>query len=338
MYEEEDDDLPLQYRRLTAHLQTGSADFNRRLAAYLTNQVAMRSAMDQMVHGSYNQQYPSNPQYPQNTFQSPMMHSPQSPMSYRSAPYPSPHHPSYRNMHNRAYSMATVPNSNTTPATPATQPRPLDHRRMSTPAGPHPVGSTMTQIKTEGPQADGDYTRQTQSATIPSGSFPPFWQDMGPFSTTLPPEAQQMIGPALDMNDAFQANLMHGSEHYTSSSYYPWGDMSSGLNGMPVHPSAWKNMSTTLAPSALATTPAAVSNVTTPTTPASAHATDNTAPSAGFDFGFGSQESKGLNLHNIPYPSIEEIHSGLGSGQQTPGEGFWDNYVQDATWHEEPVS
>src|SRR3984957_20785659 len=45
MYEEEDDDLPLQYRRLTAHLQTNSVDFNRRLEAYLTNQVAMRSAM-----------------------------------------------------------------------------------------------------------------------------------------------------------------------------------------------------------------------------------------------------------------------------------------------------
>src|ERR1019366_8143854 len=28
MYEEEDDDLPLQYRHLTAHLRTGNPDFN----------------------------------------------------------------------------------------------------------------------------------------------------------------------------------------------------------------------------------------------------------------------------------------------------------------------
>ncbi|OQN95103.1 hypothetical protein B0A48_18887, partial [Cryoendolithus antarcticus] len=28
MYEEEDDDLPMQYRRLTAHLQTQNADFD----------------------------------------------------------------------------------------------------------------------------------------------------------------------------------------------------------------------------------------------------------------------------------------------------------------------
>lgn len=62
IYEEEDDDLPMQYRRLTAHLQTGSADFNRRLSAYLTNHVAMSSALDQAVSNSYAQQYPNAPQ------------------------------------------------------------------------------------------------------------------------------------------------------------------------------------------------------------------------------------------------------------------------------------
>jgi hypothetical protein len=56
MYEEEDDDLPHHYRRLTANLQTGSVDFNRRLSAYLTNHVAMRAALDQAVRDSYVQQ------------------------------------------------------------------------------------------------------------------------------------------------------------------------------------------------------------------------------------------------------------------------------------------
>jgi hypothetical protein len=63
MYEEEDDDLPMQYRRLTAHLQTGSVDFNRRLSAYLTNHVAMRAALDQAVQNSYAQQFPNAPQF-----------------------------------------------------------------------------------------------------------------------------------------------------------------------------------------------------------------------------------------------------------------------------------
>ena len=95
MYEEEDDDLPLQYRRLTAHLQTGSADFNRRLAAYLTNQVAMRSAVEQMVQRSQAQFPPAQGYHTHPAmFPSPMgpapgmMPSPAS--SYRTAPYPSP--------------------------------------------------------------------------------------------------------------------------------------------------------------------------------------------------------------------------------------------------------
>lgn len=56
MYEEEDNDLPMQYRRLTAHLDTNSADFNRRLSAYLTNHVAMRSALNQAISNAYPQQ------------------------------------------------------------------------------------------------------------------------------------------------------------------------------------------------------------------------------------------------------------------------------------------
>lgn len=68
MYEEEDDDLPLQYRRLTAHLNTNSTDFNRRLAAYLTNHVAMRTALDQAISSSYAQQYPNQQNWAQQPF------------------------------------------------------------------------------------------------------------------------------------------------------------------------------------------------------------------------------------------------------------------------------
>ena len=101
MYEEEEDDLPIQYRRLTARLQTGSADLNQRLAAYLTNQVAIRSAVEQIANSPYGQQY-NNHAMPynqplQNMFQSPMMQlqhsmprSATTPGSYRQPPYPSP--------------------------------------------------------------------------------------------------------------------------------------------------------------------------------------------------------------------------------------------------------
>ncbi|TQS36843.1 hypothetical protein Golomagni_02697 [Golovinomyces magnicellulatus] len=56
MYEEEDDDLPLQYRHLTAGFQTSSPEFNRRFAAYLTTHVAIRTALEQSIIQSYQQQ------------------------------------------------------------------------------------------------------------------------------------------------------------------------------------------------------------------------------------------------------------------------------------------
>jgi hypothetical protein len=59
MYEEEDDDLPLQYRRMTANLQTNSADFNRKLQSYLTQQVAMNQAVNSAMNGQYGQQFPN---------------------------------------------------------------------------------------------------------------------------------------------------------------------------------------------------------------------------------------------------------------------------------------
>lgn len=61
MYEEEDDDLPLQYRRLTAQFNTTDPTFNRRLAAYLTNHVAINNAMNQAMGNQFNGQFGDNP-------------------------------------------------------------------------------------------------------------------------------------------------------------------------------------------------------------------------------------------------------------------------------------
>lgn len=44
MYEEEDDDLPSQYQRLSAHLSTTNMLFNRKLHDYIATQTAVRSA------------------------------------------------------------------------------------------------------------------------------------------------------------------------------------------------------------------------------------------------------------------------------------------------------
>lgn len=308
MYEEEDDDLPLQYRRLTAHLQTGSADFNRRLAAYLTNQVAMRSAMEQMVHESNPQQYnamSANYQNYQNMFQSPMLpqhhNLTQSPVnSYRAAPYPSPHDANFRQHHARANSTVVYPTNDQ--RSPSAQP--MDQRRMSTPVIPHPGSKNPTQLKTEAVSPDSDFQRQTQSATIPQHQFPPMWQNMSPFTMSLPPESQQMLAPALDANDPFQAMLMSGSENVNSNPYFPWLNSHPGMKNMTGFAPGYPSMNATLSPAVLNNT----SDITS-TSPQSA------------------------TLHqDIKNSGLELPSQGLGSGQVTPGENFWDNFIEDGGW------
>lgn len=356
MYEEEDDDLPLPYRRLTSHLQTGSVDFNRRLAAYLTNQVAMRSAMEQMVSQSFAQQFPNAPQFGQNQqFPSPMVNtnmgspgmaraSPTAASSYRSAPYPSPHSPAFQQAHGRAYSMAAPPLPSGQPGTPNRSPaqaaNALHQRRMSMPAASSSAATTPA-LNTDGlPSADPEQQRQTQSANVAGkqpDNFPPLWQDTGPFTTSLPPETQQMIGPALDLNDPFSSMLMSGSDNYATNPYYQWGNMfpqNIKAEASPMHPSL-DGMSATLAPSALDmsgdgfSASANFNGLATGDQPS--------APSSGLDFNL-SQDStslKGMPSTTGGNMSRQSSSHGLKSGHVTPPEAFWDSYLQDGTWGDE---
>ncbi|KAI7171825.1 hypothetical protein D0869_13304 [Hortaea werneckii] len=102
MYEEEDDDLPMQYRRLTAHLQSQNLHFERRLQAYVAQQVAMRTGdwvqeaylgSDQKPFlqpqqftdpGMTQTQQPFYQQYPK----VPPQHMHRAPPNYRQSPHP----------------------------------------------------------------------------------------------------------------------------------------------------------------------------------------------------------------------------------------------------------
>lgn len=171
MYEEEDDDLPMQYRRLTAHLQTGS-DFNRRLAAYLTNHVAMRSALDQAITNSYAQQYPNAPQFahnPQKMYPSPMipqnMMQQPAPQSYRQSPYPMPRSAGFR---------------------------PQPHVRAASIAGPHEIPGYSQSVSTSSPVevADQNDLRRTSMpapSTSPTASRTPQPLQPSPSRSTAQP-------------------------------------------------------------------------------------------------------------------------------------------------------
>lgn len=69
MYEEEDDDLPTQYQRLNAHLQTSSWIFNRKLHDYIATQQGVRNMfLHQQFPGQsfqpYGAQFAPNGQVP----------------------------------------------------------------------------------------------------------------------------------------------------------------------------------------------------------------------------------------------------------------------------------
>lgn len=103
MYEEEDDDLPMQYRRLTAHLQSQNVHLDRRLQAYVAHQVAMRTGgwTQGAFQGNDQNQFmgsqfmnPSFMQMQQPAYQQQSMMPPQQQQmhrmssNYRQSPYP----------------------------------------------------------------------------------------------------------------------------------------------------------------------------------------------------------------------------------------------------------
>lgn len=55
MYEEEDDDIPFAYRRMTAHMQIDNPEFHRKFQAYMATQVESRRQLSQAVMNSYQQ-------------------------------------------------------------------------------------------------------------------------------------------------------------------------------------------------------------------------------------------------------------------------------------------
>lgn len=389
MYEEEDDDLPMQYRRLTAHLQTTNADFDRRLAAYLTNHVAMRTALGQAVSDSYaHNQYPPGaqqfmnpaamPMPMQGAFANPML-PPQmmnrSPTNYRQSPYPmpSPMPPNAQTYkpspHARSMSIAT-PQELSSHQQHSNQTSPVDNvrmedRRMSMPAqgmlpqtpqsqaSAQPVaspthrspvvsrntsntnlanlkneatqhsffkpGSTSPPVKQDPQQQPTPPQQQPMHVrhqsfpspfTMASG-FNPEMQNMNynPFTTALPMESQQLLGPAFEGNDAFSSMFMPGNDSRMQQPFYSYNP--NGNSRKPqAYGQAFDGMNQTLAPSMLDTS---VGGHGSYSTPQSANADSATTP---YGFGMGFE-------HGFGAPS-----SASASGQVTPVEGNWQSLIE----------
>lgn len=180
MYEEEDDDLPMQYRRLTAHLQTQNVDFDRRFQSYLLNHVAMRQAVGnaavdgmQMRNGFPHNAGFTNPGYinmpqqqQQPAFQGQMSIQTynSTASNYRQQRYPMPQsnaqpmQPSYRS-HSRPLSVPSTQNvpqfkeeQSQSAQMSAVDPKPVDNRRITLPVrNALPVTPVSQQVKAPSP-------------------------------------------------------------------------------------------------------------------------------------------------------------------------------------------
>ena len=350
MYEEEDDDLPLQYRRLTAHLQTGSADFNRRLAAYLTNQVAVRSALDQAITNSYAQQYPNAPQFAHNQpgmFPSPLMtqglgyplqpqqESPRSPHPYRQSPYPTAGMPNHRNIaHQRSSSIATTPVPAGEPQSliksPMDPPKSNNSRRMSMPASalskgegqamlsPHDVHSMMSSpaqhVLSSPHLKDEQKSPPTQSSAPTSSSEhrdASTQYSISPLTMSLPQDSQMLLGSAMIPNDAFTNMLMSGTPTI-GSMFYGQNPYHMMSKQEDYYPS-FDGMNSTLAPSALDGT------AILPTTTDSSTSLQGTAHD---------------NEFNIPFGDQKGIEFSCSQNSNSFSDGNWDAFINDNSWSE----
>lgn len=354
MYEEEDDDLPMQYRRLTAHLQTTNADFDRRLAAYLTNHVAMRSALGAAVSDNYNHQNYINapqfannfPQFTQHNFTNPMLPphmANKSPQTFRQSPYLMPNQPAQSQAaHKRSASIATPQelqsNSKGSPTNAFIKP---EDRRLSlcfdgisNPGMMRtPSSGSLANLKHEAKASGSPIAKQDSPHQQPANIRNPyaFGNDftlnnnnmMPPLSMTLPMESQQLLGPSLDPNDPFSAMLMGKHEYNPQQSFYNYNPNGScTTKSKPFSPDEGINQ--TLAPSVL--------DQNTCTSGHGSYSTPVSNPDSGFTpmsgygrFGYESQ--------------FEDMFKSSASGLTTPNaEHDWANFIDSNSGWEETSS
>ncbi|ORY58825.1 uncharacterized protein BCR38DRAFT_70468 [Pseudomassariella vexata] len=197
MYEEEEDDLPRQYKYLAAHLQTNSADMNSRVSAYITTQAAMATmARYNEVNRLFNESFPTAMSYQQQLNQSlymgPLMNNggnqyiPTSPIEVTSPP-------------SRNHS------------TPGQSQLSSKNRRISTSSTPNVTAVSSPPSLSPGSTSETPDSRSTPYQT-PMQAFPPLDPQLVQqhpssfFTSELPNEIKMMAN--IDMNDPMAAHFL----------------------------------------------------------------------------------------------------------------------------------
>merc|ERR1711964_112709 len=249
-----------QYRQLAAHLQTGNPDFNSRLEAYLTANVAMRSALERSISNSYAQQGQQYPTQYAGIYPSPMLGHQQ--YQHGQAPYPSPR---LGNDQRSASFAAPSVKQESSPVISQGQPPSLLDRRMSMPVTPASISPSTSST----PLSPSSQTTPKQKPSFPQGSFSQSYQmqqpqqsqsgtnnfqdnnngNYGPFSTALLNNAAGLLGSTFPFNDA--SMMMQGGND--SLPTYNFNNQplppTTSIGKQQMYPSI-DGLNTTLAPSA----------------------------------------------------------------------------------------
>lgn len=338
----------MQYRRLTAHLDTNSADFNRRVAAYLTNHVAMRNALNQAISKSYSNQIGTDQGPPQNTPNMQKAQWPQPAPQYSNGMVPPQmlHRPSNANRHQPYPTPASQGGPGSKSQSPIESRKPSlqlnsqPYRRISSPttypqsAPPTKTSSSVSPAHRSKSASSLPYPGATPApemkerpSTFPptistSGhqqqfTYPEYQQnwassptfDTSPLTTTMPPETQTFFGGGNGFNNNFDTGYTtYGNTKGQNQAFY-----ASGFGNNDYSMPYISGMSQTLAPSA------ADSDQFSWPTPTSA--SDSEPPTMN-PFSFGAEWENDIMSKPL-FP---------GSSQLTPADNDWSSYINTSSW------
>ncbi|KAF8866109.1 hypothetical protein BDZ45DRAFT_332738 [Acephala macrosclerotiorum] len=290
MYEEQDDNMPFQYRGLAAHLQTTDPQFNARLSAFLQTQIGMRDMANSMngANGmNFSYGYPGATQFTQFPqaigahqvqHNQPLQQVQNTPLPVRQTPYPTPRpqqqlgfsvqgsQPNHFSGHHRSMSYS-IPKREPQPNAMHPSMSNQEFRRMSMPGAPSsqsPAVSPHTPLvhsaHSTPPSRPAYLSRHSsghmthmaisQSQQQTSISYSP--QEYFPLTAQLPREAQGLMGSTLDQSNLMNSMMMAGSNNLTST----WFDFSqvtptaSNAPGHQLHPTR-EGLFSTIAPATL---------------------------------------------------------------------------------------
>jgi hypothetical protein len=213
MYEEEDDDLPSQYRRLQAHIASTADIFNGRLNSYLLSSLGTRGMLLDQGFEQLGQQQAT----PFFSYTPPQVLSPktaQRAQKYRPSPYPT-QQTRVNSQQQRSGSISSNQDTKDSQVPDEKRSVPgMPQRRSSQHPVLPPTGLTPSEFFNNQPQLDAQMANGYQPGM---STFDPMSRfnntNMGPLSAALPNEAQQFFGSsAFDPNHLYTPFLMNAPQ------------------------------------------------------------------------------------------------------------------------------